>query len=494
MKRTISMILAIVMMLGMFCMTASAENAGLATLEITMMDGASIRVGTVAGIRYSTLINKAELNTLIAGGEPVEIGTIIAPTQYVDDAGAFTMEALEALKANKGIENDTYVKVRATVGTPFETVTVGGTEYYVYAGSLENIKDANQTLAFSGIGYVKIGEDIKYATCNNTNSRSVGYVAYRAYMDPDFKAKFGPEGQGLIDDFALAYLKTGVTIYSEDFSGYTNIARAAFGKTPTYEEYEANNAIAFPHRDWINSGEAATETAAVMKALGWSKVQASRDTWNATEYMRVTDDGKLYWYNWKTDYSKTYKNTLWSLTQIDALTGDHMALVGATGYTLQYDLTWTIDSGVYNAMLSMCTNMNGNDFFYYALQPGGHATSETIKSFAVGKNYVKNDDSLIEEGLFGDATTSCTVGASGAWGPDTACMAEEITVTIRQTVNADGSIIIEMKSKHTDNFVTVLTVAAETVANTGGHGIGFYCYTIVNAYIDNISVTTLKVD
>ena len=172
MKRTLSMILAIVMMLGMFCMTTSAENAGLATLDIKMMDGASIRVGTVAGIRYSTLINKAELNTLIAGGETVEIGTIIAPTQYVTDAGAFTMEALEALKANKGIENDTYVKVLATVGTPFKTVTVGGTKYYVYAGSLENIKDANQTLAFSGIGYVKIGEDIKYATYNNTNSDS----------------------------------------------------------------------------------------------------------------------------------------------------------------------------------------------------------------------------------------------------------------------------------------------------------------------------------
>ena len=493
MKRTISMILAIVMMLGMFCMTASAENDTLAALDIKMLDGASIRVGTVAGIRYSTLINKAQLDALTESNT-VEIGTIIAPTQYVTDADAFTMAALDQFKTENNIENATYVKVPATVGTPLKTVTVEDTEYYVYAGSLENIKEQNQTLAFSGIGYVKVGEDVVYAPYNNnTNSRSVGYVAYRAYMDPGFKAEFGAVGQGLIDDFALAYLKTGVTIYSEDFSGYTDLKKGAFAKTPTYKEYQDNNAIAFPHRDWINSGEAATETAAVMNALGWSKVQASLDTWNATEYMRVTDDGKLYWYNWKTDYSKTYKNTLWSLTQIDALTGDHMALVGATGYTLQYDLTWTIDTGVYNAMLSMCTNMNGNDFFYYGLQPDGNAISETIQSFALGRRYVKND-SLVAKGLFGDATTGYTVGALGTWAPDTACAAEEITVTIRQTVNADGSIIIEMKSEHTDNFVTVLTVAAETVANTGGHGIGFYCFTIVNAYIDNISVTTLKVD
>ena len=246
MKRTISMILAIVMMLGMFCMTASAENATLAALDIQMLDGASIRVGTVAGIRYSTLINKAQLDALTENNT-VEIGTIIAPTQYVTDAGAFTMAALDQFKTENNIENATYVKVPATVGTPLKTVTVDETEYYVYAGSLENIKDANQTLAFSGIGYVKIGEDVVYATYNNTNSRSVGYVAYRAYMDPDFKAEFGTDGQGLIDDFANAFLTATLGAGAPDsstvryFEGYDDMANTAdFADATTFLGWKDN--------------------------------------------------------------------------------------------------------------------------------------------------------------------------------------------------------------------------------------------------------------
>ena len=249
MKRTISMILAIVMMLGMFCMTASAENATLAALDIQMLDGASIRVGTVAGIRYCTAINKQQLDDLVfANGEAnVEIGTIIAPTQYVTDAGAFTMEALDALKNDKSIANDTYVKVLATVGTPLKTVTVDEKAYYVYAGSLENIKDANQTLAFSGIGYVKIGEDVVYAPYKNTNSRSVGYVAYRAYMDPDFKAEFGTDGQGLIDDFANAFLTATLGAGAPDistvryFEGYDDMANTAdFADATTFLGWKDN--------------------------------------------------------------------------------------------------------------------------------------------------------------------------------------------------------------------------------------------------------------
>lgn len=489
MKRTISMILAIVMMLGMFCMTASAENATLAALDIQMLDGASIRVGTVAGIRYSTLINKAQLDALTENNT-VEIGTIIAPTQYVTDAGAFTMAALDQFKTENNIENATYVKVPATVGTPLKTVTVDETEYYVYAGSLENIKDANQTLAFSGIGYVKIGEDVVYATYNNTNSRSVGYVAYRAYMDPDFKAEFGTDGQGLIDDFAVAYLKTGVTIYSEDFSGYTDIARDAFDKTPTYAEYLANNTIAFPHLNWINStteGEnAADETAAVMNALGWSTVKVDVKGWDGKEYMRITKDGKLYWYNWGTNYPPTYKDSFGgncSITRIDALNGDHMDLVAQAGYTLQYDVMFTADTGYKSSNFGMGTHLNKGNAQYYGLYPDGGTEVYTLTDCAT----VKKQFGASYSNVLG-LTGSTGKGESATYAPDYNTVLENVQLTVKQVVGADGSVTYYIKTAEMNEFYCIGT--AQDMATTGGNGIGFICNNIINAYIDNISVTT----
>ena len=205
MKKIISFLLATVMLLGMFSIGAFAENS--LDLDIKAVEGASVRIGEVAGIRFQTMINKAELDALVAenGASSVEIGTLITPTQYVKGAGAFTMEALDAYKAFKGFENEAYVKVKATYANPFDTETVDGTEYYVYAGSLENILDANVMLSFSGIGYVKVGDEIVYAEYNEFNSsRTVGYVAYRAYLDKD--SGLDSDDKTLIDDFANKFL------------------------------------------------------------------------------------------------------------------------------------------------------------------------------------------------------------------------------------------------------------------------------------------------
>lgn len=355
MKRTISMILAIVMMLGMFCMTASAENATLAALDIRMLDGASIRVGTVAGIRYSTLINKAELDTLIAGGETVEIGTIIAPTQYVTDAGAFTMEALEALKAtNKGIENDTYVKVLATVGTPFKTVTVGGTDYYVYAGSLENIKEANQTLAFSGIGYVKIGEDIKYATYNNTNSRSVGYVAYRAYMDPDFKAEFGTDGQGLIDDFANAFLTATLVAGAPDistvryFEGYDDMANTAdFADATTFLGWKDN---------FVYNGNGAGYVYGKDVKAKYADGKLVFQTTNTAREGHMSETE----YTTSNTLNAATQDALHSLLTIPGLNDETLFAGDNDTFVLQFDMKITAFDGDCGIGIAYCDNTNAN--------------------------------------------------------------------------------------------------------------------------------------
>ena len=205
MKKIISFVLATVMLLGMFSIGTFAEAP--LTLDMKAVEGASVRIGEVAGIRFKTMINMAKLDALVEekGVSNVEIGTLITPTQYVKGAGAFTMEALDAYKAVKEFENDAYVKVRATYANPFDTETVEGTEYYVYAGSLENILDNNIMLSFSGIGYVKVGDEVVYADYNEFNSsRTVGYVAYRAYLDKD--SGLDSDDKTLIDDFANKFL------------------------------------------------------------------------------------------------------------------------------------------------------------------------------------------------------------------------------------------------------------------------------------------------
>ena len=202
MKKIISFVLATVMLLGMFSIGTFAEAP--LTLDMMAVEGASVRIGEVAGIRFKTMINKAQLDAIVdANGESnVEIGTLITPTQYVKGAGAFTMAALDAFKEIKGFENPAYVKVKATYTMPFETTKDG---YYVYAGSLENILSDNVMLDFSGIGYVKVGDEVVYAEYNEADSsRTVGYVAYRAYLKND--ANLGENGKTLIDDFANKFL------------------------------------------------------------------------------------------------------------------------------------------------------------------------------------------------------------------------------------------------------------------------------------------------
>ena len=218
MKRFISFLLTAVMLTTVCSVVGVASGVDLTEIDLQMLDGASIRIGTVAGIRYCTAINKQQLDDLVStnGEANVEIGTIIAPTRYVTEAGAFTMEKLDALKASKGFANDAYVKVKATYGYAFDTERINGVDYYVFAGSLENIKEQNQTLAFSGIGYVKVGNSVAYATYNHTNSRSVGYVAYRAYTDSE--SGLDAEDLSLIDGFANSYLSAQIGTSVPDIS------------------------------------------------------------------------------------------------------------------------------------------------------------------------------------------------------------------------------------------------------------------------------------
>ncbi len=172
---------------------------------ITPVKGASIRLTNAGGIRFGTQVNSEKMDVLQQMKEngqikDLQIGTLITPASYVEKAGGFTKEALDQLPYSAK-----YLDVRATVGAYFTTKGVTMTEGYdkLFVGSILNIKPANLTRAFAGVGYVKIialdgTEHYFYSyeytdsdTLNKDHARAISVVAddfidkpgYEEYQD-----------------------------------------------------------------------------------------------------------------------------------------------------------------------------------------------------------------------------------------------------------------------------------------------------------------------
>ena len=114
-------------------------------LEINTLEGASVRTNVPTGIRWQTQINKADYDALKAaiGTDIKEIrfGTLISPTKHVQDAGAFTPEAIKA----QNFQDSGYKDVAGTDGEWYKTTEEG----YIFAGSLVEILAENYDLKFS---------------------------------------------------------------------------------------------------------------------------------------------------------------------------------------------------------------------------------------------------------------------------------------------------------------------------------------------------------
>ena len=183
-KQLISWVLLCGLMLSSLTVSALANGSsvGGGSLAPTADDfyverGASIRTEAPYGIRFTVNVSSAYKNMLENAGYTVTYGALIAPTEKVDAATAFTKEALG---------NGGYVD---SSGKPFlwSAEDVGGKWQYRVAlvGIPENW--SSYALDFSGIGYLtlsKQGEaDKTYYTAYSKadHSRSVADVACRAY-------------------------------------------------------------------------------------------------------------------------------------------------------------------------------------------------------------------------------------------------------------------------------------------------------------------------
>ena len=164
------------------------ENTNyLANVSLDTLEGAAVRLNDPTGLRFDTEISN-DLYSNLNNRLDVEftMGTLIAPTNYVEAAGEFTMEALDALKEKQGFEFNTYKKV------VFDTETYDFLEETpntrVYSGAIANIYETNYDLSYSAIGYMTITIETTtvtvYADYSETdNARTVAYIGYLAYTD-----------------------------------------------------------------------------------------------------------------------------------------------------------------------------------------------------------------------------------------------------------------------------------------------------------------------
>ena len=142
----------------------AALAAGAASLRLLSSEAGS-------GLRFTTGVSKELYDNLVAtyGAENVSLKTAIAPTAYVNEAGAATVEALDALD-----HSTNYLLVEAT-----EFIDESYNAYY-FAGSVSNVKDADRD--FTGIGFIEVnanGETARYygATASNASLNAVAATA-----------------------------------------------------------------------------------------------------------------------------------------------------------------------------------------------------------------------------------------------------------------------------------------------------------------------------
>lgn len=151
-----------------------------------------------SGLRFKTTFDAQFIADLKAvAGEDFVVGTLIAPADYVANAGVFTKAALEAKYGNKG-----YIDVVADIDTPYATDADGNV---TIAGSITNIKEGNLARDFSAVAYVQFGDTIIYST--SVATRNISEIADAAVKDVKTEATEGYENKiadGVYSPYTLA--------------------------------------------------------------------------------------------------------------------------------------------------------------------------------------------------------------------------------------------------------------------------------------------------
>ena len=173
---------------------AAGENAGRVTVsdmsiykgnnmlpKFGLVTGASVRISTPSGIRFTGSVDRAYYDALVAqyGEKNVQLGILVTPTDYLVDNGlAFTKEALDG--CNDIPTEVKYLEIDAKV------VLDGiANKYYTVNCAMVDVHESNYARNFSARMYIKVnGEIVEYSAYSiENNSRNIAEVAERAYND-----------------------------------------------------------------------------------------------------------------------------------------------------------------------------------------------------------------------------------------------------------------------------------------------------------------------
>lgn len=102
-----------------------------------------------SGIAFGTRLDKAAYDEMSSTLTTIVTGTLIVPSEYLEGLPAFTIEALTAAYGAEGflnIVNDGW----------YNADTAGEDGFYCYYGSMVQVKEANYSREFAGIGYVTV--------------------------------------------------------------------------------------------------------------------------------------------------------------------------------------------------------------------------------------------------------------------------------------------------------------------------------------------------
>lgn len=166
-------------------------------VDAEMVNGASIRLNEKNGIRFYTNVDMQKINELKNSGAKVEMGTLIAPADLLDEE-ELTFETASDKRVNVCFESENYF-------TEDDFAGIVGSIVNIRESIGENSNSGNIGRDFIGRGYVKVTKDnesyISYASYNSSYARSLAFVANGLKNDSN-QASLYNKYKSLIDKWA----------------------------------------------------------------------------------------------------------------------------------------------------------------------------------------------------------------------------------------------------------------------------------------------------
>ena len=245
---------------------ATAENTE--TTAFGMIQGASVRLSEVTGLRFQVELGQKEYKTITDDTQNVELGMMILPEPYVtsyetakaSDPDLTYHEHLAGKTIWDNIIADGKIFAKSDLATA-EQAEYYRDGYYYASGVISEVLFNNYNRNFVAVAYTKTtGADnaISYTYTAASPARNVAYVASAAYENEDW-GNYKSTVEGFIED--SVYNLAGVTydsanekyVYSEDSYDTKAEVKAAAGEI----------AVSVNANDVMLTGKTQTATAAL---------------------------------------------------------------------------------------------------------------------------------------------------------------------------------------------------------------------------------------